>query len=62
MDSRPLFVDVGMNLGFYTLLARRLGYRTEGFEIQSSLHPYIKASLEENLMLPQTSGLKLNTS
>lgn len=51
-EAEPLVVDVGMNLGFYTLLARTRcsACRTVGFEIVRKLHPYIKASLDANAL------------
>ena len=53
--ANALMVDAGMNLGYYTLLARMHGLRTMSIDIQSTLMQYTVLSL--NL-----SHLALNAS
>lgn len=53
--ANALMVDAGMNLGYYTLLARMHGLRTMSIDIQSTLMQYTVSSL--NL-----SHLALNAS
>ena len=53
--ANALMVDAGMNLGYYTLLARMHGLRTMSIDIQSTLMQYTISSL--NL-----SHLALNAS
>lgn len=56
--ATELFADVGMNLGFYTLLARHLGHPTVSFEMQEQLHGYVKASLQASRL--DLEGSELN--
>jgi FkbM family methyltransferase len=44
----PLVVDVGTNVGWFTMLAASMGCRVISFEPNPNIHPYLQMSLALN--------------
>lgn len=44
----PLVVDVGTNVGWFTMLSAAMGCRVLSFEPNPSIHPYLKMSIALN--------------
>lgn len=47
-EDADMFIDVGANVGYYTLMAAKAGVKTIAFEPQSRLCTMIRASLDVN--------------
>lgn len=50
-ERAGLVVDVGVNLGYFSLLALGLGYDVVGFEPQRRVQPYLQATYAANRVL-----------
>ena len=47
-SQRKVFLDVGMNLGFYTVMARSKGFHTVSIDVQRDMATYLANSLLAN--------------
>ena len=47
-SQRKVFLDVGMNLGFYTVMARSKGFHTVSMDVQRDMATYVANSLLAN--------------